>query len=120
MPKANESSHGFPTSTYQSATAGTTQTQAGATPITASDVVVTVGTANDGVALPRADHPTHIGTSVIVQNTHATAAMNIYPFAGSGGTIDGGAANAAKSLPALTTHKFICAGKDTWRSIKLS
>src|SRR4051794_20616551 len=85
-------------------TAGTTQTQAGATAASAFLSRVTTGNANDGVSLPRGDAPGHLNQTMIVVNKSAVA-LKVYPYytsastnddgAAYGGTIDGGAANAA-------------------------
>jgi len=73
-------------------TAGTTQTQAGATALTgAINVVGTVGTTSDGVILPVAE----VGDSVFVRNAGANTAK-VYPPVG--GAVNGGTANAADTL----------------------
>jgi hypothetical protein len=84
-------------------TAGTTQTQAGATALTgANNVVGTVGTTNDGVILPVAE----AGDTVFVRNSGANTAK-VYPAVG--GAINGGSANAAVTLAAgaSTTFRYI-------------
>lgn len=74
-------------------TAGTTQTQAGATALTAAvNVVTVVGTDGDGVILPTRDG----GSVVFVQNADAGQDIKVYPPVG--GAIDGGSANAAVTL----------------------
>lgn len=75
-------------------TAGTTQTQAGATALVgATNVVGTVGTENDGVILPVAE----TGDTVFVRNGGANT-MKVYPPVG--GAVNGGTANAAVTLAA--------------------
>jgi hypothetical protein len=68
-------------------TAGTTQTQGGATALTTEyNNIGTCATANDGVRLPTAV----LGKKVVVRNSGATAAL-VYPA--TGGAIDGVATN---------------------------
>lgn len=81
-------------------TAGTTQTQAGATALTAANNVIgTCANAGDGVILPVAGK----GSKVYVRNG-GVAAANVYPPVG--GAINGGTANAAVSLAAGATATF--------------
>lgn len=84
-------------------TAGTTQTQAGATALTgANNVVGTVANANDGVILPVAE----VGDSVYVRNAGANTAK-VYPPVG--GSVNGGTANAAVTLAsgASTVFRYV-------------
>lgn len=82
-------------------TAGATQTQAGATPLTASsNVVGTVGTTNDGVILPAGA----VGDDVFVRNSGANT-VKVYPPVG--GSINGGTANAAVTLAAGASTRFL-------------
>lgn len=82
-------------------TAGTTQTQAGATPLTgANNVVGTVGTTNDGVILPAGE----VGDVVFVRNGGANTAK-VYPPVG--GAINGGSANAAVTLASGVSTRFV-------------
>lgn len=119
---ARTSSSGLPIGGgVQDVTAGTTQTQAGATPTTAGNIRCTTGNANDGIALPRADFPTQVNQEVLVQNLSAVA-LKVYPYldpvdGASGGTIDGGGANAALTHAASTTRKYVCTAKNTWKSV---
>lgn len=77
--------------TQASITAGTTQTQAGATTITSTFAPVgTVAVDNDGAILP-AGWP--LGGMVLVSNQDAAQDIKLYPNVG--GTINGAAANAA-------------------------
>lgn len=122
----HKSSPGFPKlGGIQTATAGTTQTQAGATAITKPIVAVTTGNANDGVSLPRGDYQGAVDQCVIVENKSAVI-LKVYPFydtvaaAGDGSTVDGGAANAAFSQPASTTYIYSLDSRKTWKVAKLS
>lgn len=106
-------------------TAGTTQTQAGGTLITKGIQKVTTGNANDGVLLPRADTNNSIGQAVVVSNLSANI-VKVYPFydttssTASGGTVDGGAANAALSQAASIARIYVCTGINIWVSALLS
>ena len=95
-------------------TAGTTQTQAGATAITGAFATVTVvGTDDDGVVLPAA-HP--IGSRVVVANLDAAQDIKVYPA--SGGTINGAAADTPLVVGQQQVAEFIQIGTgDTWLAI---
>lgn len=124
----NSSIGHFPRTTAAAITAGTTQTQVGATAITKGINKVTNGNANDGVALPRADQPCHVDQVIEIQV--GANNLNVYPYYTSastnddgtayGGTIDGGSANASVSQGANTTYKYCCTAKNTWISVKMS
>lgn len=74
------------------ATAGTTQTQAGATALVKGVTLVTAGNTNDGVVLPAGLPAGQL--FVVVNKTGAdNLLLKIYPP--SGGAINGGSANAA-------------------------
>lgn len=107
----------FPVGT---ATAGTTQTQAGATLIEKGITVVTVGTSGDGVRLPATGDATmadsEVGVMVLIINTHATNTLEIYPA--TGGTINGGAANAGYTVPGVAMILLVATGEDTWYAIE--
>ena len=109
----------------QALTAGTTQTQAGATQITAPFAKVTTGNANDGVGLPRADFPNRIDQVVIVSNQSAVA-LRVYPAyisadaAGDGSQIDGGGANVFFAQPASSTYAYVQTAHKTWVSFRLA
>lgn len=91
-----------------SITAGTTQTQAGATPITTQRVKVTVGTSGDGVKLPSAI----VGLEVSVYNSSASNPMQVY---GSGtDTINGQTSTVGVSQPASSIDIYICVSAGTW------
>jgi hypothetical protein len=73
-------------------TAGSTQTQAGATALTSElNIVTVVGTDDDGVALPLAA----AGRTCCIKNADAAQRIKIWPTNGSGDAIDGGAGDAA-------------------------
>ncbi len=79
---------------YATATAGTTQTQAGATALTGAVNFVTTGTASDGVMLP-AERP--VGDVVYIVNN--------------------GSANAAKALAANMSGAYISLGSENWGAV---
>lgn len=76
-----------------SVTAGTTQTQAGATALTGMQNLVTTGNANDGVILPKAGN----GAVIAIVNLSANA-LKVYPP--TGGKLNGGTANASVTATA--------------------
>lgn len=96
---------------YAAATAGTTQTQAGATVLTAAVNLVTTGNASDGVMLPAGRG---VGDVVYVVNQSA-AALNVYPQ--TGGAINGGSANAAKALAANMSGAYVSLGSENWGAV---
>lgn len=89
--------------TCASYAAGTTQTYAGATPITTDVAILTTGNANDGVLLPQAGP----GLIVIVKNTSANAAK---VYAPNSGTIDGTSGATGAALAASKTTMYVCNG----------
>jgi hypothetical protein len=91
-----------------SVTAGTTQTQAGATELTGAVNLVTTGNINDGVIL-QADRVA--GDVVYIVNLSA-AALKVYPS--TGGAINGGSANAADVIAANTSAVCVNTGSDNW------
>lgn len=91
-----------------SATAGTTQTQAGATALTAAVNLVTTGNANDGVVLPTG---MTAGDVVYVVNLSA-AVLKVYPA--TDGKLNNGSANAAVSMRANTTAVCVNTGGNNW------
>lgn len=91
-----------------SVTAGTTQTQAGATAITGAVNLVTTGNADDGVVLPA---ERVAGDVVYIVNLSA-AVLKVYPS--TGGALNGGSANAAISMRANTTAVCVNTGSDNW------
>ena len=114
---------GLPKLSRGAAVAGTTQTQAGATPLTKAINAVTTGNANDGVGLPRGDFPNGQDGTIIITNLSAVA-LKVWPFydtlaspaAGDGSAIDGGAANAFFTHPASTTRAYTLTANKTWTS----
>lgn len=96
---------------YATATAGTTQTQAGATALTGAVNFVTTGTAADGVMLP-AERP--VGDVVYIVNSSA-ASLNVYPA--TGGKINNGSANATKALAANMSGAYISLGSENWGAV---
>ena len=96
---------------YATATAGTTQTQAGATLLTGGINFVTTGNASDGVKLP-ADIA--LGDSLIIVNSSG-AALNVYP--NTDGKINNGSANAAKALVANMSGLYISLGDNNWAAV---
>lgn len=85
---------GFTNASY---TAGTTQTQAGATLLSTTFNRVTTGNANDGVALPVG--VASVNTCLFIDNISANA-LKIYPNNANDDTINGGAADASVTLAA--------------------
>ncbi len=96
---------------YATATAGTTQTQAGATALTGAINYVTTGNASDGVKLPTGYA---LGDMVMVVNSSGVA-LNVYPA--SGGKINNGSADAAKALAANMTGLYISLGSNNWAAV---
>ena len=107
----NFSSFGRNLGAYATATAGTTQTQAGATALTGSVNVVTTGNASDGVKLPAGYG---VGEVIHVVNISGVA-LNVYPA--TGGAINGGSANAAKALAANMAGTYISLGSENWGAV---
>lgn len=87
------------------ATAGTTQTFAGATPIVQDFTYVTVGVAADGVVLPTVAP----GKIIVLKNAGANAGK---VYVENGGTLDGtaGATGVAGSLTASVAVAYVCVG----------
>jgi hypothetical protein len=95
--------------TSAAVTAGTTQTQAGATAITVTMNRVTTGNANDGVALPG-------GTSqvcVFVSNISANA-LKVWPSNADNDTINGGSADAEVAHPASKAAWYCTMDGTAW------
>lgn len=92
-------------------TAGTTQTQAGATALTGRiNNVTTVGTAGDGVKLPTAV----AGLRVTVRNSAASNTLKCYPATSD--NINALAVNLSVDIPALTEITFFAIDATTWYS----
>ncbi len=92
-------------------TAGTTQTQAGATALTARINRVTVSAVNgDGVLLPTAE----AGLEVLIINDDSTQNIDIWP--NTADTIDGEAANAVdpNNLAAGAARRYVAMNATDW------
>lgn len=96
---------------YETITAGTTQTQAGATQLAGSISYVTTGNASDGVRLPT---DLALGDVIYVVNSSGVA-LNVYP--NTGGKINNGSANAAKALAANMSGAYISLGSENWAAV---
>ena len=102
--------------TTDSITAGTTQTQAGATALTAEiNRVTVVATNGDSVALPTAVS----GKTCTIINADAAQSLQVWPGATFSDTIDGGAANAvdANSLAFGESRTYKAVGTTNWSTI---
>jgi hypothetical protein len=102
---------GRTTGGYEAATAGTTQTQAGATVLNSAINYVTTGNASDGVMLPAGYG---LGDVVYIVNSSGVA-LNVYPA--TGGKINNGSANAAKALAANLSGAYISLGSENWGAV---
>ena len=91
-------------------TAGTTQTQAGATALTADLNAVTTGNASDGVRLPAAV----AGLEIVVANLSASNAAKVYG-AGSD-TINGTAGATGVALATSAVTIYYCFQATKWLS----
>ena len=104
----------FAKSVTDSITAGTTQTQAGATALT-KDInrVTTVGSDNDGVKLPAAT----AGLEILIINADAGQDIQIWP--NTGDAINGGSANAVDSsaLGEGATRRYIAMDATNWYTV---
>lgn len=108
---ANVTQFGRSVGGYATITAGTTQTQAGATALTGAINYVTTGNASDGVLLPSGYAQ---GDTVIIVNSSAVA-LNVYP--GTDGKINNGTANAAKALAANLSGLYVSLGSNNWGAV---
>jgi len=100
----------------QTATASTTQTQAGGTKITAANAAVTTANASDAVTLPKG----YSGASVFIANLSANA-LGVFPAVGD--TIFPSAANAVLAQSASKNALYRCAkvtsaGACTWYKVE--
>lgn len=96
----------------QTATASTTQTQAGGTPIRAASAAITTANANDAVTLPKG----YAGAEVFIANLSANA-LGVFPAVGD--TIFPSAADAVLAQTASKNAIYKCvkvtsAGACTW------
>jgi hypothetical protein len=86
--------------------AGSSQGTAAA--LTGANNVVSGASGSNGVILPT---PTAVGQEVSVINVNGTNAVKVYADnGGTGGTVNGGAGNAAASLAALKGATYLCTG----------
>lgn len=100
-------------------TAGTTQTQAGATATGMYQFVsVTNGNAGDGVVLP-ALTANMVGMSIFINNLGAAVALNVYPNTGATITSAGsaGSANAALSQAAAIGRWYVATSATNWTRV---
>lgn len=95
------------------AAAGTNQGNAAA--IAAPFTKVTASDGTKGVILP-AVNAQHVGMIYRVYNSVNAQALKVYPA--TGGTIDGGAANANAAVTGVAMGEFVVVGVDTWLSSK--
>ena len=104
----------FTKSVTDSITAGSTQTQVGATALT-KDInrVTVVGTDNDGVKLPTAS----AGLEILIINADAGQDIQIWP--NTGDAIDGGSANAVDgtALGEGATRRYIAMDATNWYTV---
>jgi hypothetical protein len=96
--------------------ASTTNTQAAATQITQAMVPVSVASANNAVALPKATAGLQITVQVTVGNVVGNTPLNVYPVNGGSDTINGAAANTALAitLPQTSPTIFFCFQTGAW------
>lgn len=106
---------GFVDETVTNITAGTTQSQAGATAVTSGVVVVTTGNAGDGVILP-ALSAAMIGTRVQLINVSAAAGRVYTPGATSTNTINGTAGATGVVYAASKTLFLVAISATAWVS----
>lgn len=103
-------------SSIQTATASTTQTQAGGTPITSAAAAITTANANDAVTLPKGG----AGLEIFIANLSANA-LGVFPAVGD--TIFPSAANAVLAQSASKNAIYKCvkvtaAGAATWYKVE--
>lgn len=97
-------------SVTDSITAGTTQTQAGATALTTEFNRVTTATAGDGVKFPTAS------AGLICHIVNETAvSIEVYP--NTSDTLNGGSANVSNSLGAKTRAIYECVDGTDWEQV---
>lgn len=98
-----------------SITAGTTQTQAGATAIITNIVYVTTGNASDGIILPALSSAL-IGTQITVINASANAGVIYCPGTTSTNTINGTAGATGVAYAASKTLNLTAVSATAWVS----
>lgn len=106
---------GFNKTAVTNITAGTTHTQAGATPITSGIVVVTTANASDGIILP-ALSTALIGLRVQVINSSANAGVIFCPGATNTNTINGTAGATGVAYAASKTLFLVAISATAWVS----
>lgn len=100
---------------FEAITAGTTQTQAGATPITTDIVQVTTGNASDGVILP-ALSASQVGRTIRIINASANAGVVYCPGTTSTNTIDGTAGATGVAYAASKMLTLVAVSATAWVS----
>jgi hypothetical protein len=98
---------------FQALTAGTTQTQAGATAITKDIVQVTTGNASDGLILP-ALTAAQIGRTIRIINASANAGVLYCPGATSTNTINGTAGATGVAYAASKMLTCVAVSATAW------
>lgn len=107
------STSGLSQSSFANITAGTTQTQAGATAITTSIVRVTTANASDGVILP-ALSTALIGTTIRIINASVNAGVVYCPGATSTNTINGTAGATGVAYAASKMLTCVAVSATAW------
>lgn len=102
----------FPGATFVPGSFGTLaaagNSQGTAAAIVTATVAVTGADSTKGVLLPT---PTVLGQEVTVVNTVSGQTLKVYPDSGgTGGTINGGSANAAATLASAKGATYVCTG----------
>ena len=110
---ARVTSSGLNQDSFANITAGTVQTQAGATAITTQIVRVTTASASDGVILP-ALSAALIGTRITLINASANAGVVYCPGATSTNTINGTAGATGVAYAASKTLVLIAVSATAW------
>ncbi len=111
----NVSSSGFVKQSFAAITAGTVQTQAGATPITTDIVQVTTGNASDGLILP-ALSAAQIGRTIRIINASANAGVLFCPGATTTNTINGTAGATGVAYAASKMLTLVAVSATAWVS----
>lgn len=107
------STTGFSQSSFAAITAGTTQTQAGATAIVTSIVQVTTANASDGVILP-ALSAALIGTTIRIINASVNAGKVYCPGTTSTNTINGTAGATGVTYAASKMLTCVAVSATAW------
>ena len=112
----NKQTAGLRSDSFAAITAGTTQTQAGATAITTNIVQVTTANASDGVILP-ALSTALIGTQIRLINASANAGVVYCPGATTTNTINGTAGATGVAYAASKTLFLVAVSATAWVSV---